>query len=233
MSARDRPRVLERAVTAHGEFVLRQRGEDLELIADGVFLMSTADARSERLLATVPLAAHPRPRHVFVAGLGLGVTAAAALADPRVQAVTVVELEPRVVAWQREHPAPAAGRVVDDPRVTVIVADLRTVLDGTPAPSPADVACLDVDNGPGWTLTARNRELYEHPALRRLAGLLAPDGLAAFWSAAADAGFAARLQTVFGAVAEHEVPVPRGEPDRVIVAGRRVPDPGGGGAPPA
>jgi hypothetical protein len=44
------------------------------------------------------------------------------------------------------------------------------------------------------------------------------------WSAHADDAFAARLADRFGEVAVVDVPVTRGEPDRVYVAGGRLPD---------
>lgn len=211
--------LIERVATPSGEYALRRAGRDLELIAGGVFLMSSADVASARLHASAPLARHPAPRRVLIAGLGLGATAAEALADPRVEEVVVVELEDVVVRWQRDHAASVIGPVVGHPRVTVVVADFARVLDGAHPIAPVDVACVDVDNGPGWTVIDENEALYHEPALRQLAGLLTPGGIVSFWSASADPAFTARLESVFSSVDEHEVPVARGEPDRVLVAG--------------
>ncbi|QBI21335.1 spermidine synthase [Egibacter rhizosphaerae] len=213
-------RVLERVTTPRGEFALRQRGGDLELIADGVFLMSTAASHSERELGRLALAAHPSPRRVLVAGLGLGVTVAAVLADPRVHEVLVVEIEPVVVRWQRTHAAEAVGPVLDDPRVRVEIADVTDIVRGSVPMDPSDVVCLDVDNGPGWTLYPSNAWLYDATGLAGLAGLLGPGGVLAVWASAEDPTFATRLGEHVGPVTVHERPVPRGAPDVLLLAGQ-------------
>src|SRR5262249_21401732 len=89
--------IVARAQTPRGELALRRDGAHFEIISNGVFLMDTRDGRSERLLATVALDVHPAPRRVLVGGLGVGFTLGAVLADPRVAAVTVVEVEPVIV----------------------------------------------------------------------------------------------------------------------------------------
>ena len=60
--------VLERRQTADGELVLRRAGGHLELIMNGVFLMSTSNGASERELVR---AARPRGR-LLIGGLGAG-----------------------------------------------------------------------------------------------------------------------------------------------------------------
>ena len=49
-SSYDIPEVLDRREGPHGEVVLRRHGDQLEIIANGCFLMDTSDGRSERLL---------------------------------------------------------------------------------------------------------------------------------------------------------------------------------------
>jgi spermidine synthase len=61
---------------------------------------------------------------VLVAGLGLGFTLRAVLADPRVEQVTVVELEPALVEWLRSGLVPGGAAALEDPRVSVLVADV-------------------------------------------------------------------------------------------------------------
>ncbi|OMQ14019.1 hypothetical protein A7K94_0219575 [Modestobacter sp. VKM Ac-2676] len=84
-------RELGRVSGPHGEVVLRRRtAEDgtghLELIVDGVFAMDDVDTSTERALATEALARCAGTElRVLVGGLGLGWTAATALADPRVR----------------------------------------------------------------------------------------------------------------------------------------------------
>lgn len=209
------PETVERVATPRGELVLRRDGEHFEVIANGVFLADTRDGRSERLLVTAALerAAAPRPR-VLVGGLGVGFSLDEALSDPRVAEVTVVEREPEVVAWNRRHLG--GGARLDDPRTRLVVADLGGWLDdGAPA---FDVLCLDIDNGPDWTVTAGNAELYGGAGLALLSSRIVPGGVLAVWSAAQSRSFEARLRDRFDEVAVLTVEVDRGEPDAIYLA---------------
>lgn len=187
------------------------------MISNGVFLMDTRSGASERLLAEAALAGRTRPCRVLVGGLGVGFTLAAALAHPACTAVTVVEVEAAVIRWQRRHLGRLVGDPLEDPRSRTVCADLVGWL--ATDHSTYDVLCLDIDNGPGWTVTEANAGLYTEAGLDLLAGRLAPRGTVAVWSAAADPPFAARLARRFGRLREHHVPVPRGEPDVVYLAG--------------
>ena len=71
--------------------------------------------------------AHPRPRSVAVVGLGAGITLGAVLAHPELEAVTVIEIEPEVVAAARlfSHVNAAA---LDDPRLEITFQDGRNHL---------------------------------------------------------------------------------------------------------
>jgi spermidine synthase len=201
----DGPEVIARADGVLGEVVLRRRpGPVYELILNGVFLMDTAETTTERLLAELVLARHPAPRRVLVGGLGLGCTLTALLADPRVERVDVVEIEPLLVGWLRAGLVPDADRALADPRVRVRVADIRDVLQEPSsytevghsaikirprsgkvgeAAARYDAVVLDVDNGPGFLVHDRNAAVYEPPVLRAAAGALAPPGLLVVWSA--------------------------------------------------
>ena len=86
-----------RAETERGELVLRSRRHEsapevLELRANGVFVMDTAETTSERALASAALDLVDSPATVLVGGLGLGFTMREVLSDPRVERCTVVEL---------------------------------------------------------------------------------------------------------------------------------------------
>ena len=199
---------VERLTTPRGELVLRRDGAHHEIVSNGTFLMDTRDGRSEREL--VRAAAGPGDR-VLIGGLGVGFSLAEALAVGAA-AVTVVEIEPAVVRWNREHFGTAA---LDDPRVTVAVADLAGFL---ARPGEYDAICLDVDNGPDWTVTPGNAALYGDAGLARLDARLAPGGTLAVWSANASPAFEARLRARFGQVRLIELPVPRGGPDVVYAA---------------
>ncbi|WP_149258507.1 spermidine synthase [Actinomadura sp. K4S16] len=219
--AREEPVVVERAAGLGGELVLRRAGGDYEIISNGVFLMDTRNGESERLLVRAALEAAARrpggPARVLIGGLGVGFSLAEALTLPDVAHVTVVEREPAVVAWHATALRPWSRGALDDPRVTVERADL---LDYVSAPDAGrfDAVCLDIDNGPDWTVTPGNARLYAATGLDALAALLTPRGVLAVWSANAAPAFEALLRDRFAAVEVRPVPVPRGEPDVVYLA---------------
>jgi spermidine synthase len=211
------PVVVERCLSPRGELVLRRQGPHFEIIAGGVFLMDTRGGASERLLVRAALDASERPRSLLLGGLGVGFSLHEAVAEPALEDIVVVEVEEAVLRWQRDHLGRLTGEAWRDPRVTLVNADL---LDWLPAcPATFDAVCLDVDNGPGWTVTPRNAALYGDTGLAALGRVVAPGGALAVWSAHADDAFRARLAARFGRVAVLDVPVARGEPDRVYVAG--------------
>ena len=210
---------VERLTTPRSELVLRRDGEHHEIVSNGVFLMDTRDGRSERELVRAALRSAPAASRVLIGGLGVGFSLAEALRSPAVERVTVVEIEPAVVRWNRTH----FGGHLDDPRVTVVVDDLAGWL-GT-GDDRYDAVCLDVDNGPEWTVTDSNAALYGDAGLEAVDRRLASGGTLAVWSANAAPAFEARLRERYGAVEVIEIAVPRGEPDVVYVARRLPPAP--------
>jgi spermidine synthase len=212
------PVVLARVMTERGELVLRRVGDDLEVISNGTFLMDTRGGDSERLLADAALQRHAAPREVLIGGLGVGFSVLAALADSRVNRVTVVEIEQAVVDWHDTHLAAFTGGLLHDPRVEVIVADIATHL--AACASSYDVVCLDVDNGPDWTVTDANAALYDDAGSRLLVAALRPRGVLSVWSANPSPQYERRLRTVLDELTVLEVTRDRGAPD-VIYVGRR------------
>jgi spermidine synthase len=214
-------RTVDRRTGPYGEVALRRRGEHYELIANGTFLMDTSDGRSERLLVDAALDALDadleRPA-LLIGGLGVGFSLARAAAEPRWGPITVVEREPAVVEWHRAGPlAPFSGRALDDPRVRVTRDDLVAYV--THAAGTYDALCLDIDNGPDWTVTENNGSLYSPGGLSACRERLNPGGVLAVWSAQPSAAFEARLRGAgFGQVRTVEVPVSRGVPDAVHLA---------------
>lgn len=214
-------RVLDRREGPYGEVALRRRGEDpdavFEIIANGCFLMDTSDGRSERLLvrAALDAATVPHPA-VLVGGLGAGFSLAEAAADPAVGRITVLEREEAVVGWHAGPLAPFSAGSLDDPRTEVVVADLLDHLRGTR--DRWDVVCLDIDNGPDWTVTDANGGLYGFAGLTVLQRVLTPSGVLAVWSAAPAPEFEERLRARFPQVRRLEVDVHRGAPDVVYLA---------------
>lgn len=193
-----------RAESERGEIVLLRRDTGaLELRVNGVFVMDTVETSTEQALAEAALAVVDEPRAVLVGGLGLGFTAHAVLADPRVEKVAVVEIEDAIVGWMRDATVPHGPAFLADERLTIVVADVRAaVAEATPA--SYDLVLLDVDNGPGYLVHDSNAEVYAVPFLRQLHDLLRPGGALVVWSAAPDRALGEAVEQVFGAVA----PVP-------------------------
>lgn len=208
--------VYERRTSEHGELVLRGDGRHFEIISNGVFLMDTRSGESERLLVRAALERLDRPADVLVGGLGVGFSLAEALRGPRVRAVTVVEREPAVIGWHATHLRGCSGGALDDPRVRVVRADLLDWLRTTA--ETFDAACLDIDNGPEWTVTDGNAGLYGPHGLDLLARRLRPGGVLAVWSAGAAPAFERRLRRRFAGTSVHRVEVARGEPDVIYLA---------------
>lgn len=167
-----------RADSAVGEVVLRRRGQVVELIVDGVFVMDTVDVSTEVELAALSLARHPHPRRVLVGGLGLGFTAAAVLADRRVERVVVAEIAAPLVGWASEGLLPAVG--LSDPRLRLRTVDVGDLLGKTAG--EWDLILLDVDNGPGFLVRQENAALYAVSGVRAAVGALRPGGTLAIWS---------------------------------------------------
>ncbi len=171
-----------RAETPHGEVALRRRGAVLELVVDGTFAMDTVDTTTEVALAQRALGHHPAPQRVLVGGLGLGMTARAVLADPRVRHVDVVELAGPLVGWARDGRVPELAGLEGE-RCTLHVADVLDVLAGTAPPrGPWDAVLLDVDNGPDFLVHASNAPLYTASGLAAARSVLRPGGLLVVWS---------------------------------------------------
>jgi spermidine synthase len=212
----DRPVVLDRVTTPRGELVLRRAGHHLEVISNGVFLMDTRDGRSERLLVDTALRRHDDPAEVLIGGLGVGYSLVAALEDARVEHVTVVEIEPAIVTWHTSGPlAPYSAHALDDPRTEIVVVDLADHL--ADAHGRYDVVCLDVDNGPDWTVTDANAALYGDAGTALVVEALRSGGVLAVWSAHESPDYEGRLRIHLDDVAVLTVPVDRGEPDVVYV----------------
>jgi spermidine synthase len=185
--------VVDRAGTPDGtELVLARRGHEWEVRAGRATLMSNRAHASEDALAHLAFAENPGARAVLVGGLGLGYTARAALdgLGPG-GTVTVAELSPTLVEWNRTHVAELAGRPLDDPRVRVVVGDVgERIREGRGA---FDAILLDVDNGPRALVQDANHQLYGPRGIRACWDALRPGGVLAVWALAADEAYVRRL----------------------------------------
>lgn len=119
------------------------------LVLDGLFQTTERDEYVyHELIAHVPLMAHPAPVRVLVVGGGDGGTVREVLRHPMVEAVTLCEIDGEVIAQSRKWlPGLACG--LDDPRVTVKVADAIAYVKEQPA--AYDVVIVDSSDpvGPG------------------------------------------------------------------------------------
>jgi spermidine synthase len=210
--------VVDRVDTDRGELVLRRRGEDFEVISNGTFLMDTRDGRSERLLVRAGLDAVPSARSLLIGGLGVGFSLLEAAAEPTLERIDVVEIEPTLVQWHDRHLRHLTGDALRDPRVHVVVDDLAHHLSA--ASAAYDVLCLDVDNGPSWTVRPANDALYDEAGTRRLLSAVRPGGVLTVWSAMPVPDYEALLRRLAATVVVHLVDVQRGNPDVVYVARR-------------
>ena len=202
---------LGRATGPHGEVLLRRRGTVTELVVDGVFAMDDVDTSTERALATEALRRCAGGRlRVLVGGLGLGWTAAAVLAEPRVAEVDVVELQPALAGWAGDGLLPGLPELSELPgRLRLHTGDVAEALAGSPG--RWDAALLDVDNGPAFLVHGSNAGLYETTGLATALAALRPGGVLAIWSSDPAPELADRLAALPGATdVEHLVlPVER------------------------
>lgn len=157
-------------------------------------LMNSRQHSSEKLLAERAVEAFSRaPKSVLIGGLGMGFTLRAALDTLNASArVTVAELLPAVVQWNREHMGELAGEPLEDPRVNVHVGDVDELLGGVH--HKYDLILLDTDNGPEGTSRAENEDLYARSGIKRAHAALNAGGILAVWSAFPSSGFTRRLE---------------------------------------
>ncbi|CAM3836076.1 spermidine synthase [Deinococcus frigens] len=181
------------------DLCLYRRGEQLEFsiqISGYVSeLMNSRMHASEDALAELGCAVivgRPAPR-VLVGGLGMGFTLAAALgALGPDSVVTVAELVPEVVEWNKGPLGECAAFPLRDPRTRVHVGDVAELL--RRGHSAYDAVLLDVDNGPEGMTHHGNGWLYSPPGLAAARRTLRPGGVLAVWSATPDNRFTRRLR---------------------------------------
>ncbi len=207
--------IIERAQTLRGEIQLQRRGEYFEVISNGTFLMATYNGESEQLLVRSALNSAKCCESVLIGGLGVGFSLQEALKDDRVRTVTVVEIEQKVIEWNRSVLAPVSGNALSHPKTRLIHDDLLKWLFQTD--EIFDLICLDIDNGPDWKVFDANGSLYDESGLARLRSRLKPGGCVTFWSATPSLEFVSRLERFYGNVQSLEVPQQNGVPDYIFL----------------
>ncbi len=164
-------------------------------ISNGFELMNTRKHASEDALGSLPCKRLKQSGNarVLIGGLGMGFTLAAVLASVGADAeVTVAELIPEVVEWNRGPLGDFSGRPLDDPRTRIYAGDVAKLM--RRSHGCFDVIALDVDNGPEGLTKNANDWLYSMPGIAAAQNALAPAGILAYWSADPDQGFHDRLR---------------------------------------
>ena len=187
--------ILDETRTPDGTLItLARQDRELLILAGGKPLMSSRMHGSEAALAQFGCASVPNenPR-VLVGGLGMGFTLRATLEMlPADAEVTVAELLPSIVEWNRGPLGPLAGHPLKDRRVHVAAGDVGAVIRERPA--HYDAILLDVDNGPDAFTESGNAALYRDEGLAAARRALRPGGTLAVWSAWEDRKFEQRLR---------------------------------------
>jgi spermidine synthase len=169
-------------------------------------LMNSRVHGSEKALAELAFAKmrNVRMPRVLIGGLGMGFTLAAALKAVGPDAVvTVAELVPEVVEWNRTLIGAPAGHPLADPRSHPYVGDVAELI--RRSAGGFDAILIDVDNGPEALVRRENAWLYSASGLQATRAALRPRGVLAVWSASPDHAFAKRLRHAGFDVREHVV----------------------------
>ncbi len=187
---------LASSTTPSGQpMVLSQHDRDFYITIDQYTLMTSREQESELALARLGCRGLPtrgKPQ-VLIGGLGMGYTLRQTLDLLPVKAkVTVAELVPDVISWNRTFLGQLTGHPLHDPRVVIKNTDVRQVIGG--ARDRYDAILLDTDNGPSAMTVAENAALYEPAGLHATMRALKPDGCLAIWSVNGDAPFAKMLR---------------------------------------
>ena len=204
-----------------GEISLRRRLEPslqvdvYEAMLGEDHLMSSLFTVAEIALAHLALSEVTAPvLDVVIGGLGLGYTTAAALEDPRVRSVQVVEALGEVIEWHRRGLLPLSTGLLSDRRCHLVHGDFFTLIAdglefGAEAPARVDAILVDIDHSPRHVLHPSHAGFYTPDGLRRLAERLDPGGVFALWSDdPPDDGYLSVAGEVFGTCESHVVVFP-------------------------
>lgn len=183
--------------TPIGDLILQRRRflqldgvEVYEVKLGDAFLMSSLFHEVEVALSKLGLAALATPdADVVVGGLGLGYTAVAALEDPTLRSLIVVEALDAVIDWHQRGLVPLGPVLTGDERCRFVLADFFVrAADPQRGFDPANpgrkfhAVLLDIDHSPRNLLHASNAAFYERAGLEKLAAQLHPGGVFALWS---------------------------------------------------
>ena len=211
--------------TSIGDLMLRRRrmpqfGEcDIYEVKLGEnFLMTSLFHEAESQLAKLGLGASAaKTLDVVVGGLGLGYTAVAALEDPRVTSLVVVDYLEGVIELHQTGLVPLGKTLMDDPRCRLVQADFFNSMRNAPIKA-YDAILLDIDHTPTHVLHQANTYFYTEEGLSEMVQHLKPNGVFAMWAdGAPEDFFTDRLATVFARAEAHTI-----EFDNPITGGSSV-----------
>jgi len=193
-------KTIESIDTVDGVLELRQRAErDFLITVGSQVLMNSMANRSEVMLGRLgcqSLQDWPAPR-VLVGGLGMGFTLRAVLDSLSATAeVVVAELNPVVLAWCQGPLAVLTDNAVNDPRVSVEIADVAELVRRTSQKSSGNryhAIIFDLYRGPHFRTDPLHDPLYGSRAVANAWSSLEPGGVFAVWGENYDEGFVRRL----------------------------------------
>ena len=209
--------------TPLGEISLRRRSEPkldgeilYEVKLNDEFLMSSLFTKAEIQLSRLGRAALDGSElDIVVGGLGLGYTAVAALEDPSVRSLMVIEVMEPVINWHRRGLVPLGEKLSSDPRCRLIHADFFELavnyssFDREDPGKLVHAVLLDIDHSPGHWLNSGNSAFYTEQGLKKLSAKLHPGGVFGLWSNdPPDAEFTHLLESVFQTSESHIVTFP-------------------------
>lgn len=209
-------KIVDTATVGRDEFVLARHDSDWVVRVNSRTLMSSRMHASEEALAEEALALFQAPRAVLVGGLGLGFTLRTVLDRlPGDAEVTVAELVPELVNWNRHQLVELNQGALEDARCKVVVGDVFDTIKRSPG--GFDVVLLDVDNGPIALSHAANQRLYSEHGLRVCHQALRPSGVLAVWSSGPSPRFERRFAAAGFTVKVMQVPVRPGARARHVL----------------
>ena len=161
-------------------FKKRSRYQEIEVIENPYFghmlfldgLVQTTEKDEffyHEMLIHPALIAHPDPRQILIIGGGDGGALRQTLLHP-VEKVRMVEIDPDVIAVAQKY-FPWLLPSLDDERASIVTADGRKFLEGSP--EKYDVVFIDSSEPVGPSVTLHERSFYQ-----LIKDRLAPDGIA-------------------------------------------------------
>lgn len=172
------------------ELRLYQRNQEYSIKINACELMNSRMHHSEDALGKLACTqiTHQAQPQILIGGLGMGFTLRAALNSLNAQAhVSVAELLPAVVAWNRNFLAHLAESPLNDKRVTVYEGDVADKI--KMARNLYHAIILDVDNGAQGLTQEKNDDLYTLKGLSAIYEALQSKGILAVWSSGCDVRF--------------------------------------------